>query len=138
MNEVRVFGEGVFEDRLLSLSELEQELGASGGERMSADGAVRAYPVCALLRMASETTTEPAYFEVCGRDGFFARLPWRFAERSVLQFDTKSDGRTGGLRLRIADSPKACLNVKEIVEIRVGSGANLTDPVSGKRQPGSA
>ena len=109
-----------------------------------------------LHRIARDASL-PTYFEVSGDDGFYAQIPWTFADSAMFRFpaapsqmrpisengfesspgnsseNSSDDGE--GLRLYVNNSSNACLNVKSIVRIRFANDKVLTEPVFGAVSP---
>ncbi len=133
--QITVWTDNSASGRVIGLTDLKQMLHEKF--HLGGDSDITGYPVSALAEVVGGITSTPTFFEVCGDDGFFARIPWRLANRSVLHFPTGSDDRGGGLRLLVDDSSSACVNVKSIVDVRFGFGEELKEPIFGNKLPNS-
>ncbi|MCL6443806.1 MAG: hypothetical protein K6T83_10195 [Alicyclobacillus sp.] len=107
---------GQDDGRELSLAQMLSTLDSLFGENHQIG--TREYSAYELYEAFIGGTTVPTSFEVCGTDGFYARITWRSADSATFRFpDASAENETSGVRLFVRDSENACLNVKSIVDI---------------------
>jgi hypothetical protein len=132
--QIRVRTEDSQISQVVDLAALNQRL----DEKLGKGSGVKECSVFELFTVVCRTTTPPTFFEVCGEDGFYARIPWRLADRSVFLFPDMAErgGADGGLKLLVQGSSNECLNVKRVMDILFGIGDEPAQPVFGCKLPG--
>jgi hypothetical protein len=132
--QIRLRIEGAEISHSMDLAALKQML----DEKFGAGSSGNECSVMELFNVVCGTSPPLTFFEVCGEDGFYARIPWRLAGSSMFLFPDLADGGSAdsGLRLVVRGSSNECLNVKRVVDILFGTGDEPAQPVFGCKLPG--